>query len=724
MPASSRQTTARRRRRTPRAPPQNHVKTHQHKLLDAKIAETQELARSFKTKLLKKKENEVIDQEFKDLDKPIDEEELEQIMSGVIEPPKASPQLLPLSEKDKQLKLFDSPARGIDINQQMLIKIGDSVQNIMNKDNLKWDVVIDDLYRNKDGFKGLTKTDVYQFLCQIPNNTKLPEQTISQLEQMLKDVSIGLTKEASIMMNFYANNAQISQMETMYHTLIAGGQPPAENILTLMIKGYVNAKDLKKVNEMLVEMQKQQYQPGLKTYTNILQLCVKLQAVKQGEQVFQMMKFHSLQTKPDILAYNNMIQLQVKNKDAYKAVDYYEELSDVGLTPNTYTFNALALACSKDKNFILKGWNYIEEISKRHLEPNLVTFQVMLRLAASDGDLELARALALKIDEILAENLSNQNLQESERIKKETLNYLMIAYRDFKPDHVPQSVLSKEISIIRRNTLRLADFTGLHQTIVNDSVIAKKRENLPPFLPLRNLYSQRQIVSEAHAIWNYSIIKTPGCLNRANLITFLRVLVDQGASKREFLQSFDQFTYANEEISKPAFTSLLNQGTIVESSKDSEVQIMSTVETTEPATTTLPPVLRIVKERFGQKLERETQLYRTLLSAGKRYKDLEMCETAWVERGQYRNTEAFKSLPRHVQEKKNFEFAKEMVLSMTDLNELELAVKTVSSTRTLFPWNFYLLNPLYQKLKDNGFTELCQDISFICNTAPRKNYKN
>lgn len=703
--------TNRRRRRAP-SPPVNHLINQQNKMLDAKIAEMQELSRNLKVKLYKQKEQEVIGEDFKDLDKPIEEDELDNILQGVLEPPKeTTAPLLPLTEKDKQLKLFDTPAKGIEISTPMLIKIGDSVQNIMNKDDLKWDVVINDLHVNKFGFKDLSEEDVVQFLRQIPPNTKLTSQSLIQLEDMLKDRPIGLQRESPILMNFYANNKQINKLEEKFNDLKRLNRHPAL-VYDIMIKGYVNAGDSKKVNEMLLEMQSLNLEPALKAYTNILQLCIKNNDVTQGESIFQMMKFRSLQTQPDLMAYNNMIQLQIKAKNVYKAIDYYEELLANGLEPNTYTLNALALVCSRDTTFILKGWTYIEEISKRNLEPNINTFEAMLRLAARDGDLELARALFMKIDELHSENLSNNNtttnLDKIERSKNETLNYLMMAYRDFKTAHTPQSMLSKDISVIRRNTLRLVDFIGLHQNLTNDSAITKKRENLPPFLPLRTLMNQSQIIAEAKAIWGFNIIKTPSCLNIGNLITYLRVLVDQGASKEDFMQQFEQFTCLHKDIP-------------ISEKKDTITTTTEMLPANITGSTPLPPVLRIVKERFNGKLERETQLYRTLLSAGKRYKDLEMCEKAWVERGEYRkNCKYHLSLPRKAQQQLDFEFAKEMVLAMTECNELELAVKVVDSSKRLFPWNFYILKPLYHKLKDNGFTELCEDISFICNTAPKR----
>ncbi|KAH3664403.1 hypothetical protein WICMUC_005788 [Wickerhamomyces mucosus] len=707
----------RRRRRRRINVNQQHIQNQESKVLDDKIRELQKLAQNLKIQISTKKEKQV-ESEFKNLDKPITDDELDDIVSEILDAPKPNTLLLTddihnNNNNNKGLKLFDEPARGIQFSKPIIERIGISIQNVLSNENLKWDNLIVDLYENKNGFDGLENKDVYQFLRQIPSNFKLSPSSIEKIEKMIENrkTSSAATINEEILMNLYANVENVEKVESLYQSLLLNQKQLNPPVFSSLIKVYVKSKNLTKINEILLKMKELKLEPSLFNYTNILSLCVRLQDSKQAEQIFRMMKFRSLETRPDILAYNNMIQLQIKKKNVYKAIDYYQELLDEGLKPNTYTFNALALACSKDKKFISKGWYYISEINKRNLDPNLTTFETMLRLSARDGDLELARALYLKISEIKPDISNDQNITAG----NESLNYLMMAYRDYKPNHKPQSILSKEISIIRRNTIQMVDFIGLHQNLIKDNGIIKKRENLPPFLPLKTIFMKDQIISEAKAIWSFNVVKNPNCLTYNNLITFLRIFVEQNGDKHDFLQNFEQYTYPNKEVE----TQLKKKS--VDNSIDTNEILRAELENYQVETQqeslvsieNLPPVLKYVKS-FNHKIERESSLYYTLLSSGKRFNDFKICENAWKERGLYRKSSKYLSFPLKIRKELDFKFAIEMVNTLINFNQLDLAYNVVKSSEDSFPWNFYVLKPLYVALKDNGYYDLSQDLSNIC----------
>jgi len=672
------------------------------KELEEKVKQMQEFMKDLKAQI-KADQEKKIQETFKDIAKPVEEDagDVEVIYDELLGDGSGEKDQLLLgsskeSDNEKSISLFDQPARGINLPTSILSRIGDQVVNLVSKDNLNWDAVIEDLYYNKDGFIGIKKSnDSFKFLEEITVG-KLSSKSLQLIQEMLVDAKIkNNSRVIDFFMKHYAALGSIQFVEAFYQQALQEGIKLNKYSYGHMIKVYTKNLNLAKINEVLRAMQINKVEPGLVIYTNVLQLCVKLKDSKQANDVFQMMKFRSKETQPDIKAYNAMLELSFKENDIYKSFDLYNELKDANIEPNLFTLNILARACSKKKDFLIQGWRYINEIHERKLTPGLETFETMLRLAARDGDLELARSLYMTIFRMKP---------YSSTAGPTAFAFLLMAYRDYKIGKIPMMMSFDEGATIRKNALALADVLGVHQEISVDPTSENVKSQEPPLLPVSNLTRSKQIIAESSAIWAFNLLKDPdNTLNHMNLITYLRIPVEHG-DKKEFIKRFEEHTYPNDEITKQASIE-------TDEIMNNEIKFESNTMKDD----NLPSAIQLYKSlRF--KVERDSSLYLTQLSAGKRLGDVELCEKAWIERGKFRRTSAFKKLSKKEKDVNDYRFAKEMVLAFTELGLLDDAVRIVTSTENQFDWHFYVLKPLYVALQTIGDVNGTTTIKNICNT--------
>lgn len=652
----------------------------QENLLNKKINEIQDLARSLK-KQIGKKDELAVKAEINDIGKPIEDEDVDDLFTDLLgeELMNNNQKLLP--EGNSGIALFDTPAHGIIISPDILSRMGDSVKNIVSKENQNWDLIIENLNKNELGFKNLKNDHIQDFLNQIPAG-KLNLKSINDIQKMLDLAEIKYDEHIyGFLMKQLADNNETLKVQALFDEAISKGLKPKHSMYGHLIKAYSKDLNIDRINLILQKMYSENLEPSAVLYTNILRLCSNLKDYKQSEEIFQMMKFRSINSKPDIETYNTMIEISNKKNDLLRAEDLYRELLNEGLKPTVFTLNCLARVCSKNKSTLLQGWRYIIEINELKLEPNINTFEVMLRLAAKDGDLELARAMYLKIFEM--------QINSKKYLMNESSVFLLMAYREFKFGKTPQLLHYKEGSIIRRNTIALVDFLGLHQTIINDPILSKQRESYPPLLPLRNLINTKQIIAESNAVWAHHLLCNPNGIVTANIITYMRIAVEHG-DKEEFLRRYTTFTYPNEEI------------IVIEDEMVEEEQ--------------KPKAIKYIEEK-NVKIERNSEIYLSLLSGGRRFKDSSICEKAWLERGEYRKTIKYQKISKSTRNDLDFKFAYEMVLSLIELELIYDAVHVVKSSERQFKWSFYKLKPLYLKLIGLGDEKVANDISNICNKA-------
>lgn len=673
------------------------------KQIDKQMEQLQKAARSIKLEIAKKEE-ERVQQELAHLESKVDDidsEDVDAIYNELMAPKTnltdASLLTSDTTTDADALVLFSEPARGINVPTPILERIGDSVKYIHVKDNQNWNALISELSASgKDAFQGLETTDVCTFLTNIPTGA-IDEHSLLQLNKMITDAQIPYnTMIYDFMMKHYAELNHPVIVQKLFDNAIASGIKPSKYYYGHLIKVYCKSQNIDRVNISLNKMFASGLEPSKKVYTNVLQMCVNLKDENEANEVFSMMKFRSLQSHPDVEAYNTMLQLCARTSNVHRALDLYQEMIDANITPTVFTFNTLAQVCSKDPKFLNRGWQFIHSIHTSNLEPNKATFQTMLRLAARDGDLELARALYIKLFELIPQTINSPRTPGPE-----ALNYLLIAYRDFKPDHTPQIKFSKEGAIIRRNVLAMVDFMGLYQDIVDDLEITKKRERYPPMLPVKGIFMPQHIIAESNAVWAFNVANDLKSVGIDTLQVYLRIAVEVG-DKEEFLRRWDKWTFANEEIGKNEI--------IIEEAEDESVQ----TEETNSA----PPAIHGV-EGLNFKVERESSLYVTLLSAGKRFGDEKMCQMAWIERGKYRKTSAYQSLDNRLKKKLDFQFSREMVLALTQLKLYTDAVGVVLAS-TQFPWSFYILKPLYVALEEIGDHKNAREISIVCSQNDKR----
>lgn len=644
------------------------------------------------------------------------------------------------AESIENFQLFDVPAGGYELPAVIKSRIGDLVLTVVDQHNENWDQIIDRLSVN-EGLKDLTEEDTKSFVLNIKPQ-KISETGILKLHELLFDAGVKMDVDYyNYFMSWYAIKGKQNMMESFYQQLNADKLKPNQQTFNSLIRCYSKLKDSKKVNSIIKEMAKYKIEPDLQIYKAVLRYILKSDDIKSCYDIFETMKFKSQLTKPDINSYNIMIGVTSKDRNIYKSLDLYHELLDAKVEPNVDTFNQLAVCCSKDTRFLTQGWKYISEIGQRNLEPNFHTFAAMLKLAAADGDLELARAIFFQIFDVCV-----KDPKKFETVFKENIyGYLLTAYEKYTIGQIPSLVNFEDGARIRSNAMGMVDFSM-------EKRIEKLKETqveYPPFLPVSVISTQQQLIEEVRAMFAFLILNQPSLLNSRTLHGYLKVFVKNN-NEEEFYKVFNEYTFRNPEISKGSvviekeFKPLEKKSSdefLLDSLSDEmeNSDFHNRLDSADPEhtvkTAVVEPTVEIVKEneessgvpeaitlanKSQLKVERDSRLYTVLIQGSKKFNRLDLCEEAWIERGAYRKTEAFKKLSKEQKKKQDYLFAKAMIDAMVHFHLLNDALQLVASTKKQFDWDFRSLKPLYIAFEKVGNDQARKQVSAICNITRAK----
>ena len=277
-----------------------------------------------------------------------------------------------------------------------------------------------------------------------------------------------------------------------------------------------------------------------------------------------------------------------------------------------------------------------------------------------------------------------------------------------------------------------------------------------PFLPLLENFTKKQILAESSALWTFTAQYNPHLINAKNTDMFLKVSVNQGELV-DFVDRYEKFTRL--DLTGMAKTRVVEgdevkgssvDGKESEGEKEDKYHVNRTTEEEEFQLETMAKQQEEIESKIEERLQtldpednanvayiienephetsesrvsdsiefpvvyRNTQIYRTAISAAAKFHKYDFAQTIWKERGLFRKSHRFSSMSRATKDREDFEFAQSMVHALVDMGMLTDACAVVVSTEYQFRWQWIHLSRLYHaavEVGDNKVMLTCKGIS-------------
>lgn len=591
-------------------------------------------------------------------------------------------------------------------------RIGLALKFLISKDHQDWNMVIAQLVQS-GGLKGISQVDARDFVLSIP--PKYLVHIIPQIEELFQQADLKVSNK--IINSFmralsYQSHVSDQTMLVIEHYCTKIRQNSGSDVLPresyeVLIQAYGKNNNMNQINKILTEMKKNGISASANVFNNVLTTCVyKAKDHKQAVEVFDTMKFMSQATKPGTRAYQDIIVSYVNNDDIERALDLYMEMVTHKIELNQNILVALARGCTSRDILKFKAWDFMFEIHNRNWTPTINTYEYMLYLASKDGDLALTRALYAKL--VISNSTSLR-----------AFGFMMLAYSKCKFNQnsfQPPTIMNHE----RGRKFR--------KNILDDSVITSP-EGCLPFLPLGNLTSKEEVLAESSAFWGYTLMTAPHFISSQTATTYLNIVNEHG-NLSDFIDRYESSTYLDKtglpqdrqivieepnednvptDLAKPDLQKIYEETSIVK----------SPILTNVPEETTLLKVPRV------------SLTYVVALKAAGKFRNFKFAQRIWSERGDFRKTQLFKSLPKSEKDKLDFQFANAMIQCLTKMNLLEDALAILISTEYQFKWTWKELTHLNEAAVNIGATHISSTIRGIARRAQlnfagkirRKDYK-
>ncbi|ODV61608.1 Ccm1p ASCRUDRAFT_75597 [Ascoidea rubescens DSM 1968] len=662
--------------------------------------------------------------------------------------------------------LFDKAAPGINLPERVYDKIkNSSIIYLISKQNQNWIEVIKDLYLSRNGFEDLEIGDIEKLYTLIPNDQKTKINSL--FFEMLSDVN----KQPSrfiydLAINSFADQGNVHFSECFYQQLIAEGKRPGKqtfgnifksffkfikfNTDTELVTSFQSEDITEKLNYYLSEMKKYKIniKENLVIITILLQISTKLKNKQQVVEIFDMVKFLSIGA--DVHFYNSIFTFYTDfdTQNIFKCLDLFEDMRTNGIEPDARTYEILSRVCFSKDEYMLQAWEFfLKAYVKNNYEINEQLLILLMSLCSKDNDLVMVRVLFLNL------------YQRIKKISPEVLFVLFSSYRTFinnkiksqtnQVEKLPLMLATDFGKNLRTNLLHSINFKsnrieqeeGYEDLKTSPNRLDFNQVTLP-FIPVYELKTDEQVLFESDAIWSYILLEHPDIINFRTVGAYLQISTEHAKSLDEFKKRYENFTYLDDDGLK---FKKLDKGLIIDNSNTNEnkttaeeeegksenqdedgskdeydieiedgIEIENDIKTTIPQQAEKPEALELAKN-LGYKIARNSYIYKIALAAAKNFKDIGFAQEVWMERGKFRKTRLFKSLPPDVRKEEDFTFAVKLVGTFSEIGYLRDALSIITSTENQFKWTYYLVKNFYIKAQEMGDTFTVRKLHWILN---------
>eukprot|EP00316_Scyphosphaera_apsteinii_P000207 CAMPEP_0119311844 /NCGR_PEP_ID=MMETSP1333-20130426/24141_1 /TAXON_ID=418940 /ORGANISM="Scyphosphaera apsteinii, Strain RCC1455" /LENGTH=1075 /DNA_ID=CAMNT_0007316329 /DNA_START=161 /DNA_END=3388 /DNA_ORIENTATION=- len=206
-------------------------------------------------------------------------------------------------------------------------------------------------------------------------------QLVLQVMQQMQ--ASGVTPDIvsyNILIDACGKAQQLYRAFEYYDEMVRLGLQPGVNTYTSLIDACGKTQQLKRAYELLSQMQQEGVQPNAHTFTTIINACTQAQDLDLGLQVLEQMitcgAAHEV-GQSTVTPYTTLIRACGKAFAVDKAFVVLRCMLDVGLKPNTVTFNCLIDACSKAHD-LDKAFQVLRLMYHYNNPPDQITYTALI----------------------------------------------------------------------------------------------------------------------------------------------------------------------------------------------------------------------------------------------------------------------------------------------------------------------------------------------------------
>lgn len=561
--------------------------------------------------------------------------------------------------------LFAVPAKGLHatLTQRVQARLGASSAYISspNPKDQNWAAVIKHIYKS-GGLQGLDSTDVDSIALSIPNSQRGNVLILPLIYEMMDAANIAPSKLfLNLTMAAYAFRGHTLVVRAFFDELKARGFTPDVYTYGHLIQAHAKLGDLGAVSHAFDEMKQNGLTPSLPVYTSILQTFIRTKEYDQADRFFELLKYMGTDTQPDVSTYNSMMMACSKRYEIERVLDLYREMTSRPIRPvepNQETFNILIISCSKDPKYHLQAWKFMLEMKSRNFSIDRRAIHALMYLCANSGEVFIARAMIRQLA------LSPDTYPDAF-----TLWCLFSAYSKWEPNVLSPVMASEFGPRIQANFLFSSD-------------VPREYMQLVPMLP--HLTSTEYVFAEARAMYAFF---SP-VINEKTAMAYLSIFAKRG-SVSEFRVEWGKVFGSNDPIAQDVSSS--------SSSYDLDLTSDSAADDTSPSvfsssassdtTPSVSPGNAVIPDQQPNKLfDRNWLAFELAIDVATKYIDEEFAQLIWSERGKWRKSSNFKSMPKSQRDKADFSFARRMVKFLAVSGQQDQALKIIESTLSQFRW--------------------------------------
>lgn len=568
-------------------------------------------------------------------------------------------------------------------------------------------------------------TDLHKF---NPKNYDCLFSNIGQLEpkrseKVLHGFKFRIDNDPSF--DNYLPVNKINELLERYALIAKSQDSQSQNRILHYCLNYVcKLYDIKSVNKILTLFKSRFHLlPNRTIYSKLILFCNNLKLYDKATNLFDTMKFLSMEHQPDINAYNAILHVCEQTKDYPKALDLLQEMKEKNLVPNGYTISKIVklLAKSSQNNISSEGKKeMLRLIAWKLLLPTLnknklSSIENIMSLAAYDGDVNLCRALyfqyTMKQFVEIQPTCVNDQIAWSKAFNPILFNYLLLAYSNWQNYKIPLMTMFAEGDKYRNDLLNEIDYIARsHQDC---SIVL-------PMIPLMEINNPNDILLESNALWHFH-------LNIAQTTKdYLSVSIDwknnkllkikQNSSTVENFKS-KLFTLLKEagsnEINFSIFNyKCLNTYLTIPIKLGSLEEFEKRLDTYTIDITDLNEIFeKLYKDPTDEKLQNELiqskhkllvncWTYELMMKAAIKFKNSNLAQRTWKMRGKFRMTNIFLNLPKNERVGNDSKFAKITLDFFVETREFQDALKVVISSKYFVDWKYQDVKNLYTALAE------------------------
>lgn len=412
-------------------------------------------------------------------------------------------------------------------------------------------------------------------------------------------------------------------------------------------------------------------------YTSLIKTCINREELNTAWQIFDLIKYRSSETAPDVSTYSLMIHACAMRGEAEKALDLFRHMVDTrGLEPDEKVYDSLIHACAVRKDYFLDAWKYAIEMRDKGMRVARRTLNHLLQACGKNGDLTRARLLMR-----LMISSPSLEFQPDER----SFQGLLRAYATAKLNlGIRKKAVPQEAFLLPRSTASNRAGRDLGEQEI---------EGLP-FLQGPVLTTRKEILSEAKQLLHYIIEYRPWLYSTRILNAYLDVCYNQ---------------YGNRELRRVylGYYSSLNPD------KDAEYDDEFDFPPFKAEADNSPDPSSDTDKKPTYKPPRNIHTFEIALEYSRKQGAAGFARKVWADRMDYCLTQEYWNMFLSVRQRLDFTAEKLMVQTLAKAGLLREALDRLKVLQYEYDWTKEDLKPVYDKARERDNMEAVMEIRSI-----------